>query len=439
MNELSAGLQRSLVATLQGRANALSQNLPDIGGGPGPNQQNPAPPPLPYTRVDQGATLSQVLGADGQVQASSGTGTTRPILSAAQLATARHHEILITRDIPGLDQPALLLATGVGGSAGTVIVEGTSLETVNNAVGQVETALFVAGPLAVVLGGLAVWLIAGAALRPVERMRRQAASISATDEIALLAKPHTRDELAALANTLNALLLRLQGALSRQRGFVAAAGHELRTPLAILKGELELAGKPGRSREELVAAIGEAAGETERLIRLAEDLLFLARVDDFSPALRQAPHDITAVLAASIASFSARSSERGVTVRAGWIGPVLAQIDEIRVRQLADNLIDNALRFAPRGSVVDVKLRSVEGELALEVSDSGPGFPVEFLPHAFERFSRAPQTQGGDDHGIGLGLAIVRAIARAHGGHVKAANSDCGGALVTVNLPLDQR
>jgi len=129
----------------------------------------------------------------------------------------------------------------------------------------------------VLAAGLAAWVLAGAALRPVERMRRQVADITDQDRDVQLAVPGTRDEIARLAVTVNGLLTRLQHALERERGFVADAGHELRTPLAILRAELELAARPGRSREQLASAMVSAVQETDRLARLAEDLLLLAR------------------------------------------------------------------------------------------------------------------------------------------------------------------
>jgi signal transduction histidine kinase len=290
--------------------------------------------------------------------------------------------------------------------------------------------------VAVLLAGVGAWLLAGAALRPVERMRREAAEISDRDLDRRLGVPATRDEIAALSTTINALLARLQEALHRERGFVADAGHELRTPLAILRAELELAARPGRSREALVDAINEAGEETDRLIRLAEDLLLLARADNHQPFLRLRRLSVPDLLHAAARGAATRAAEREVTV-AVHVPPILdVAADPDRLRQAVDNVVDNATRHSPCGGVVELSAGVARpGVLTIEVDDRGPGFPVDFLPHAFDRFHRAGDARSRDDGGSGLGLSIVRAIVRAHGGKVAAANRAGGGAAVTIELP----
>jgi signal transduction histidine kinase len=267
-------------------------------------------------------------------------------------------------------------------------------------------------------------------------MRRQVAELSGHDADAELQVPGTHDEIAALAETMNALLARLQQALSQQRAFAADAAHELRTPLAILAVELELAGRPGRTREELVSAVAAAADETERLTRLAEDLLLLASNEDGGPALRREITSLAAVLAESVNTATPRAEARNVRLEVDAPPEVVALVDAARLRQALDNLVENALRFAPRGTAVQLVVRRMNDRAVIEVSDSGPGFPSSFLPHAFERFRRADQSRARQEGGTGLGLAIVSSIAEAHGGRAEARNRPGGGATVWLDLPI---
>ena len=277
--------------------------------------------------------------------------------------------------------------------------------------------------------------LAGAVLRPVERMRRQTAQISDQDLSRRLAVPSTRDEIAALGTTMNALLDRLQKALDRERGFVADAGHELRTPLAILRTELELAARPGRSRDDLVEAVTAAGQETDRLFRLAEDLLLLARADNHQPFLRPQRFSLPDLLSTAARGAAARGGARITVVRHGP-AELTVDADQDRLRQAVDNLLDNAIRHAPAGTVVDVTTAAgLSGQITIEIADRGGGFPPEFLPHAFERFHRAEAARTRDSGGTGLGLSIVAAIAQAHGGRAIAANREGGGAVVTIELP----
>jgi hypothetical protein len=275
----------------------------------------------------------------------------------------------------------------------------------------------------------------------VERLRRQVAAISEGGGevpdagVTVVEVPSTRDEVAALAGTMNDLLGRQQRALARQRAFVADASHELRNPLAVLQGELELAVRPGRSLPELTAAVRDAKAEAERLSRLTGDLLLLARSDEDRLSLRLERTDIGALLTASAGLAGSRLAVAGLSCRVDVPSGTYADVDPDRIRQAVDNLIGNALRFAPRGSVIVLTARPAGPDLDIEVSDDGPGFPAGFLPRAFERFARPDSGRSRGDGGTGLGLAIVRAIAAAHGGVATAGNKPGGGAVVRLRLP----
>jgi signal transduction histidine kinase len=234
---------------------------------------------------------------------------------------------------------------------------------------------------------------------------------------------------------MNGLLGRLQAALGRERRLVADAAHELRTPLAILRTELELAGRPERTREELVQAVANAAQETDRLARLAEDLLFLARTDEGVPVLRLEPVPLREVLHEAVAAHAAQAAAASVTVGVA-VPDDMVVLDEARIRQAVENLVDNAVRAAPAGSAIDVGVQVEDGVAVISVSDSGPGFHPDFIAHAFERFRRDDAARARDGGGSGLGLAIVDAIARAHRGRAEARNRPGGGATVDLAIPL---
>ncbi len=421
--QLRVSVDASLDPGLRARVAVVADEMGTEGGAP------------PFGAADG---IVQVSSPDGLIGAFSPEAGPTPLLDAVQRSQALAGETSFTAMVNG--DRSRVLATTVPASAGSgrlVVVVGTGTDVSDAAVERAGSALLVGGPPAAILAGVGAWLLAGAVMRPVERMRRQTAEISDQDLGQRLAVPSTRDEIAALGRTMNALLARLQEALERERGFVADAGHELRTPLAILRTELELAARPGRSRDDLVEAITVAGLETDRLIRLAEDLLLLARADNHQPFLRPADVALPELLAAAARGAEARATARGITVEVHGPAELTVQADPDRLRQAMDNLLDNATRHAPPGSSVDVRLcvpRS--GSVTVDVADRGPGFPPDFLPHAFKRFHRAEAARGRDSGGTGLGLSIVRAIAVAHGGDVTASNRPGGGAAVRLDLPI---
>jgi len=453
VSRLTASLRGSLAATLAVRATADARRVPDLGdAGDDPSGDSrpagrgaavtpiqraarPARQCLPAGQVADGGAVGQLIGPSGAPLPVGGQCTGVLLLTPEQLAAARRGPLVTTARLGATGPQALIYARPAADHGGIVVVEAASLATVNAAASEVRTALLAGGPAAVILAGLAAALVAGAALAPVTRMRRQADLISARDADSALSVPRTRDEIAALAGTLNALLARLQGALSQQRGFVAAAGHELRTPLAALRAELELAGQPGRSRGDLAAAVRDALADTDRIIQLAENLLLLARSDDRRVIAAVRAIRVADVLEPCAASFAALAAQRGVTIGTEVPDGLVASLDELRFRQVADNLIANALRASPAGSRVRVTARREGGAVVIEVTDQGPGFPEDFLPRAFDRFSRPDDSRSSRDGGAGLGLAIVRALVEAHHGSVSVGNRPEGGAVARIVLP----
>lgn len=380
----------------------------------------------------------QVLAADGAVLLRSRAAEAAPLLTPAQRALAGRQPVRLTVGEESAAVRVLARPLSRSDVGGTVLVLGTPLQPVEDTEHRVQYLAVAGGVPAVLLAMLGAWLLAGAGLRPVERMRAQAASIGSRQPGGRLAVPSTRDELARLADTFNSLLDRLQDSLSRERAFVADAGHELRTPLTILAAELELAARPGRTRDQLADALSVAQEETQRLIRLAEDLLLLARAQDGTGFLHPVDVAVGEVTAPAVRGARALSHDRDIRVEADGDLGQRAVLDPDRVREALDNLLENAVRHTPDGGCIRLTVTAdpQAGELRLAVRDSGEGFGEEFLPQAFGRFQRADRSRSRADGGTGLGLAIVRAIALAHGGWVAAANRPEGGAVVTLALPL---
>jgi len=425
----AAGLSSAQLKTLDSQLTAqLAQAGRYLPAGTGP-----AAAALPA-----GDYLVQVIDTSGRVRGVGGEAGTAPLLTGDQLSRARQGQISLNWTVDG--ESARVVAAPLGGHPGWIAVAAESLEAYESTQSEVARELAVGGVVFTIATGLGAYGLARAALSPVERLRRQVAAVSEHGGApgtggASVEVPATRDEIAALAGTMNDLLGRLHRALARQRAFVADASHELRNPLAVLQGELELAARPGRGPAELAAAVRSAHAEAERLARLTDDLLLLARSDEDRLSLRLERTDIGALLASSAGRAGSRLTMAGVTSRVEASPGTYARVDADRIRQAVDNLVGNALRFAPRGSVIALTAHVAGTRLDIEVSDEGPGFPAGFLPHAFERFARPDGGRSRGDGGAGLGLAIVQAIAAAHGGTATAANNPGGGAVVGLHLP----
>jgi signal transduction histidine kinase len=360
----------------------------------------------------RGPGLVQVLDARGAVVAAS-AGLAQPLLSPSDLARGRADSEYVESPVPGSDEPARLLVATVDTDHGKrVVVVGASLEQRGDALEALLTQFLIGGPIALLLASLVGYAVAGAALRPVESMRREAEAVSAAEPGQRLSFPATGDEIARLGETLNRMLGRLEAALERERRFVSDASHELRTPLASLRAELELALRRPRSREELEAALRSAAEESERLSRLAEDLLVLARSDAGKLPIRRERVPAAELLAGVRKRFASRAADARRTLELHVEDGLELSVDRLRAEQALGNLVENALRHGLGRIVLSAK--HADGHVELHVRDEGTGFAPEFARRAFEPFSRDDRARSSP--GAGLGLAIVDVIARAHGG-----------------------
>jgi two-component system OmpR family sensor kinase len=381
--------------------------------------------------IEPDESFAQVASRGGTILRSSRIVEQTPLLDAPTIARLGHAG-MFDRTIPGIDNVTRVLATPVRHDGQTfVLMVGSSLQDRQDQLITLGATLAIGGVVALALLSFAGWLVVGAALRPVDRMRREADEISKLEPGGRLAVPPGDDEFAALASTLNAMLGRLQEAFDRELRFVDDASHELRTPIAVVRGRLEVALSRSRRREELEASMRDALADAEHLSRLAEDLLVLSRSHDGRVPIHREPVELAELVGAARSALAGAAETAGVDVRADAPPGATANLDAIRVRQLLENLLANAIRHTPPGGSVRIAVAADDGTTRIVVEDTGDGFPDALLATAFEPFVRGP---GPSPDGAGLGLAIVRAVAEAHGGGVEAANRPEGGARITVTL-----
>jgi two-component system, OmpR family, sensor kinase len=376
-----------------------------------------------------GDTIAQVVDSSGVVVAGTRDFTSRPLVRPNRLPTPGSGAVFINTEVPG-EEGTTRLIVQPGPGAGLYAIAGQSLSDRDEALSDLLTLLAIGGLAALALASVAGYRLAAGALRPVESMRSRAAEISHLGG-GRLPVPDRSDEIGRLGTTLNEMLARLDAAIERERQFIADASHELRSPLTILSGELELAGKEGRSPQELRAAIASAAEETDRLCRLADDLLLLARSEDGRMTLQTQAVDVEDLFDGVARRFRTEARERRRDIVVDGVGSPSVRGDRTRLEQAVGNLVDNALRHG--AGEVELSALPVDGLVRLSVRDHGDGFPSEFVGHAFERFARGDE--GRSEPGAGLGLAIVDVIARSHGGAAGVANTRGGGARAWIDLP----
>jgi signal transduction histidine kinase len=395
---------------------------------------NRLPTPVP---VAPDVTI-QVLDPAGQItDVSPDSDRLVPLLSPAHAAAiARNGEATLLNG-PAYGMPSLIRVTAVRAADGSLVIAAVPYSSVSGSLSVVAKALVFGTPLVFVLFTGAIWLAVGSTLRPIDLLRRGAARVTGTAVPAELPVPEAKDEVRSLALTLNDMLDRLAAAQQRQRALVSDTAHELRSPIAAIRAQLEVA-LDHPEGQEWESTARDVHADVLRLARLAEDLLLLARLDERAGTPR---HDATIDIAELSASAVARYAGARVPVACeGCAAPCLVPGDRDALDRLLVNLIDNAARYAKSG--VTVTVGREDTEVALTVTDDGPGIPDADLERAFDRFARlddARSRDGDEGGGAGLGLAIVRATAQAYGGTAQlepaAAGADPPGLRAVVRLP----
>jgi signal transduction histidine kinase len=298
-----------------------------------------------------------------------------------------------------------------------IVIVAAPFSDVQDTLDALHRVIYIVLPIVLLAAAAATWLAVGSALRPVDELRAAADAVEASGGKAAprLEVPEGAEELRRLGETLNRMLARVHGAGEQQRAFIADAAHELRSPLASVLTQLEVALSTPTTAEEWPLVAADVHADAERLRRISDDLLLLARLDAGAPA------------SDSVVDVAALSGATG--------DPLLVRGDEQSLGRVFDNLVTNAHKHA---ATVQVTSSRVGSWALVVVDDDGPGVPAEDRERVFERFVRLDSARGRDEGGTGLGLAIARAIARAHDGDVVLSDSPLGGLRATVRLPLTQ-
>jgi len=420
---MGSDLLDTIDAGLRSRAELLTSDI---------QQRGPALANVKPTLIENDEVFAQIADTSGRILQSSPIIARQRLLPAAAVRSvgmagkARYAD----RRLAGTDGDARVLAVPVTTARGRfVVVAGTSLQDRQEELAALAATLTLAGSAAICLISLGTWLAVTGALRPVGRMRRQAAAISAWDPGRRLPVSGGKDELALLGGTLNQMLERIEESVDRERQLVDRASHELRTPLAIQRMDLDLALSGPQTVAELRAALGSVSQENSHLTRLTEDLLVLARARRGVLPVRL----VDTSLADLLAYARQRAEMAGAHARVSFAATdAQVQVDPVWFRQAIGNLIDNAVQHTPPGGEVAVRADHRNGMLLLTVDDSGPGFPEAFLDGAFGSGARSAAGHERARQSAGLGLAVVQTIAAAHGGRMWAQNLPDGGARVTI-------
>jgi signal transduction histidine kinase len=415
---------------------------------------NRLPDPVP---VAAGTITVQVLDRAGRItDVSAGADRLVPLLSLSSAMVSARTGQAITLNGPPFGMPSVLRVIAVPADDGDLVVAAVPYSSAGDSLSVVAKALVFGTPLLFILFAGAIWLAVGSTLRPIGLLRRGAADVTATGVPCDLPVPEARDEVRSLALTLNDMLSRLAAAQQRQRDLVSDTAHELRSPIASIRAQLEVA-LDHPSGQDWASTARDVHADVLRLARLAEDLLLLARLDEQARGVRPigAAGAAGAVRTGGAVRGGARTGTdlaelaRSAATRYGGARvPVIAECpadclvagDRDSLDRLLVNLLDNAVRYAK--SRVTVAVRR-EGEWAvLTVTDDGPGIPAADLERAFDRFARldtARNRDGDEAGGAGLGLAIVRATAQAYGGDVRlepaAPDSPLPGIRAVVRMP----
>jgi heavy metal sensor kinase len=317
-----------------------------------------------------------------------------------------------------------------------IVQVGMSLEASERTLSRYLTILVVLVPLAAVLAAAGGLLLARRALRPVDTMSLTARRITAEDLARRIPRRATGDELDRLAETLNEMLDRLQGAFGQVRRFAADAAHELRTPLTALRGGIEVALRGERTPEEYRRVLQSSLEEVERLTHLAEDLLLLSRFSVTVSAPRQRVELEPLVMDALDVGVQLAHA-RGVSIVSTNLTPAAVVGDASALRRALLNLVDNAVKYTPAGGKVEVALlREEEGRAAIAVRDTGPGIAPADVDRVFQPFVRLDAARQDAPDGAGLGLSIARSIVAAHGGELTLETTPGAGSTFTIRLPL---
>jgi heavy metal sensor kinase len=311
------------------------------------------------------------------------------------------------------------------------------LSVVDDALRRLRRDLFTGVPIILLLASVGGYFLARKSLLPIALMNQQTQRITAENLSAQLDVANPRDEVGRLAQTINALLARMDAAFKEQQRFIADASHELRTPLAVLRGETEVALERERATAEYQRSLELIKDEAEHLSRIVEDLFMLARQPTDASSLMKEAVGLNEVVAECARAAQVLATQKGLRLN---VQPSLPRIsvsgDDEMLKRMLINLLDNAVKYTPAGGEISIALASQNGNALIIVSDTGIGITAEDQPHIFDRFYRADKARSRALGGAGLGLSIARWIVEGHGGSLSVSSVVGRGSAFTVDLPL---
>ncbi len=322
-----------------------------------------------------------------------------------------------------------------------VIAVGGSIDQLIDSRSNILLDILIGLPLTAVLAFLAGYYLAGRALAPVDKLRREAEELKELGEGELLTIPKTRDEIADLAQTLNSMIIDIRKSIAEQKIFIASASHELRTPLARVSADLELALLEGRSLEEIETLIRKADRNIRKLVVVCNSLLTIAKRERDEVNFNLSLCSLDEFISETVEGLRRDADAKSVNLVLDITCKPLVAIDPYHLSRALENIVENALRYSPPDSFLTVSLSLLDtNQVQIDVVDQGPGFPIDFISEALRPFSRSDKTTlDGFDRsssgGAGLGLSIANMITEMHRGRIKISNNSGGGARVSIILP----
>ncbi len=381
----------------------------------------------------------RIARADGQVVYASGAPRNELFVPARVPPPAGNFlegSMRKVQQLPGA--PLLIAAVPAPGADGTLyrVEVGTSAAPVEDTLEQVLIMLAVGLPIAVAVAVAGGFLLVHRALQPVERIAIKAEEITQHSLSERLPVVASGDELERLAEALNRMIARLEDAIRGSKQFVADASHELRTPLAVMRAELESLAQNARLGSETREALGSVLEEVGRLGEIVESLFALSRLDAGEAGDAWQRLDLAELAATTAEQMSLLATDKDIRVSCESASGVAVQGDRARLKQVIVNLLDNAIKYTPRGGHVALSVRREGAWAVLEVTDDGIGIAPEALAHVFKRFFRADSSRSREPGGAGLGLSIVKSICSAHGAEVEVISTAGKGSTFRVRQPL---
>jgi len=335
----------------------------------------------------------------------------------------------------------LIIATLNYPSSGTpdyVVESGTLLDPVETMLDHLFLQMMFGLPLAIIIVAIGGYWLVRRALTPVERITRAAEQITQHNLSERLPVSKTGDELERLSISLNRMIARLDDAFQNSKRFVADASHEMRTPLTILRGELENLVEDSRLNTEVRERAASMFEEAVRLSRIVEQLFTLSRLDAGEAQVDCSRFDLAGLAKTTAEQMSLLAEDKKISITCDARQPVFVEGDSARLKQVVVNLLDNAIKYTQQNGAIQLHVHAVNGHAILEVEDNGVGISPEALPHIFERFYRVDQVRSGDFEGAGLGLSIVKAICSAHGAEIEAVSHPSRGSCFRAKFPLSK-